>query len=407
MLIAPLLLAAAAAFAAEPPRVTPARLPDWFPASLFKIAAPGNGFDAYDYAEGSFVTARHPKEVNRTMRGRYWKVEFESLPAERAKGGADGFAKYDAAAKVLAKAGFREIWADRGSRVFGTFERGGAEPAMASLWIPKKLQGKDGTVVIVERASDPDSVVLRSPGAVPEPPDMKAGFPYLAPLSSMRLNGVGHGDQVQAYCMTEKEPCEQRRGEWHLRYVDPDRRVSPLAFADSYADALQKAGWTVGRVDRHSGSLNAHYAKNGRDIWLNGHHNFLGFEVSDVGLELAAALRAQCKAAVYGVNFDFDKADLRPDAEPALSQVLDVLRKEPKLSVEIGGHTDNVGDKAYNLKLSGRRADAVKAWLTSRGVAASRLSARGYGDGEPVVKNDTEEHRFLNRRVELKKADCR
>src|SRR3569832_392830 len=112
-----LLPLALAAFAAEPPRVTPAHLPDWFPASLFKIATPGNGFDAYDYEEGSYIVTRNPKEQQRTMRGRYWNVEFESLPAERAKGGADGFAKYDAAAKELGKAGFREIWKDGGSRV--------------------------------------------------------------------------------------------------------------------------------------------------------------------------------------------------------------------------------------------------------------------------------------------------
>ncbi|MBS2029250.1 MAG: OmpA family protein [Deltaproteobacteria bacterium] len=75
--------------------------------------------------------------------------------------------------------------------------------------------------------------------------------------------------------------------------------------------------------------------------------------------------------------------------------------------VEIGGHTDNVGTHDYNLKLSDARAAAVKDWLTAHGIAAGRLTSHGYGDTQPIVPNDSELNRAKNRRVELKKPNCK
>ena len=80
---------------------------------------------------------------------------------------------------------------------------------------------------------------------------------------------------------------------------------------------------------------------------------------------------------------------------------------DPSYSAEVGGHTDNVGKAAYNMSLSDRRAAAVKDWLVAHGVAASRLSSRGYGDTVPLVPNDSDAHRARNRRVELKRKDCK
>ena len=113
-----------------------------------------------------------------------------------------------------------------------------------------------------------------------------------------------------------------------------------------------------------------------------------------------------CTLEVYGVNFDFDKATLRPESEVVLEQVRDLFKGDPNYAAEIGGHTDNVGTAAYNLKLSGARADSVKAWLAAHGVTASRVTARGYGDTKPLVPNTTDENRAKNRRVELKRARC-
>ncbi len=114
-----------------------------------------------------------------------------------------------------------------------------------------------------------------------------------------------------------------------------------------------------------------------------------------------------CTLRIYGVNFDFDKAVLRPDSTPVLNQVLGLFTADPRYAGEIGGHTDNVGGAAYNLKLSEARAAAVKAWLVAHGVAASRVNSHGYGDTRPLVPNTSNENRAKNRRVELKRAQCK
>jgi len=89
-----------------------------------------------------------------------------------------------------------------------------------------------------------------------------------------------------------------------------------------------------------------------------------------------------------------------------LKQVLALFTSTPSFSAEVSGHTDNVGTPDYNLKLSDARAAAVKAWLVQQGVAAARLTSRGYGDTRPLVPNTTDENRFKNRRVELRRANC-
>jgi outer membrane protein OmpA-like peptidoglycan-associated protein len=114
----------------------------------------------------------------------------------------------------------------------------------------------------------------------------------------------------------------------------------------------------------------------------------------------------ECTIEVYGVNFDFDKAVLRPESEPVLQAVLKLFIATPSFSAEVGGHTDNVGKPDYNLKLSEARAAAVKAWLVAHGVAATRVTSRGYGDTHPLVENDNDENRAKNRRVELRRQNC-
>lgn len=103
-----------------------------------------------------------------------------------------------------------------------------------------------------------------------------------------------------------------------------------------------------------------------------------------------------------GVNFDFDKATLRPDAVVILDEAVAVLQKYPQLRVEVAGHTDSKGKDAYNQALSERRAQAVYDYLTGKGIDASRLvGPNGYGETRPIDTNDTEEGRANNRRTEL------
>jgi len=105
-----------------------------------------------------------------------------------------------------------------------------------------------------------------------------------------------------------------------------------------------------------------------------------------------------------GVNFAFDRAELTAESTAILDQAVDVLNRYPALKVEVAGHTDSVGTDAYNQGLSERRAKTVYQFLTSKGIAADRLSGpNGYGEGKPIDTNDTSEGRARNRRTELVK----
>ena len=107
------------------------------------------------------------------------------------------------------------------------------------------------------------------------------------------------------------------------------------------------------------------------------------------------------KIVLRGVNFDFDKATIRPDAADTLAEAARILREESEVRVSVDGHTDSRGTDQYNQRLSERRAQAVEQYLMHLGVGGSRLAPQGYGESHPVATNDTEEGRAQNRRVEL------
>jgi outer membrane protein OmpA-like peptidoglycan-associated protein len=100
--------------------------------------------------------------------------------------------------------------------------------------------------------------------------------------------------------------------------------------------------------------------------------------------------------------FDHDEATLRIESEPELRRAVGILRRYPNLQIQVAGHTDSDGTDAYNEDLSQRRAETVRQALIYRGIDAARLTARGYGEAEPVDTNETEAGQANNRRVELR-----
>ncbi len=108
------------------------------------------------------------------------------------------------------------------------------------------------------------------------------------------------------------------------------------------------------------------------------------------------------RIVLRGVNFDFDKWEIRPDAAVILDEVVSILSGGPGVKVRVEGHTDATGPEAYNQGLSERRAASVRRYLAEGGIAASRLTSAGFGESQPIATNDTREGRALNRRVELK-----
>ena len=119
----------------------------------------------------------------------------------------------------------------------------------------------------------------------------------------------------------------------------------------------------------------------------------------------ATGCKAKITIDLKGVNFDFDKATLRPDAVGILNEAVEILKRYPELKVEVAGHTDLCGDDKRNQKLSQSRAEVVYKYLTDNGVDASRLSGpTGYGESRPMVQTEQTSpacRNESNRRTEL------
>ncbi len=119
---------------------------------------------------------------------------------------------------------------------------------------------------------------------------------------------------------------------------------------------------------------------------------------------IAREIEKKGHIAIYGIYFDFDSAEVKPDSEPTLREMAKFLKENPGIEVYIVGHTDNAGSLEYNMELSRRRAEAVVRELTTKyGINKSRLAAYGVGPLSPVASNDSEEGRAKNRRVEMVK----
>jgi OmpA-OmpF porin, OOP family len=109
------------------------------------------------------------------------------------------------------------------------------------------------------------------------------------------------------------------------------------------------------------------------------------------------------KIITHGIHFDYAKASIRPESMGTLNMIVQVMRDNPDIKFEVGGHTDSDGSDDFNLKLSQQRADAVKTQLIKMGIADNRLTAKGYGKTQAVADNATVEGKANNRRVEFVK----
>ncbi len=102
------------------------------------------------------------------------------------------------------------------------------------------------------------------------------------------------------------------------------------------------------------------------------------------------------------VFFETGKATLKQESFPALNELVDAMKVKPGLVIEIAGHTDNVGTPESNQKLSEDRANSVRNYLVQHGISAKRVTAKGYGETQPVATNETPESRQENRRTEVR-----
>lgn len=153
---------------------------------------------------------------------------------------------------------------------------------------------------------------------------------------------------------------------------------------------------------------NRDYALNvSKNGYLFHSENFSLREVKTVGepfrknVELTP-IRVDVPVVLRNIFFETGSAELKSESRVELDKLVELLQKNPGMQIEISGHTDNVGGKEFNLKLSDNRAKSVSAYLVSKGIRAERLTTKGFGDSKPIDDNATEQGRANNRRTEFK-----
>ncbi len=124
-------------------------------------------------------------------------------------------------------------------------------------------------------------------------------------------------------------------------------------------------------------------------------------EVKEVYKEKIDTVKIE-KPILFGIHFEFNKHDLRPESYFILDHAVETLNKFPDLIVTVGGHTDNFGTNEYNTKLSEQRVNTVYNYLISKGISENRIKKNWFGEETPIKENDTPINRAFNRRVEIK-----
>lgn len=114
-------------------------------------------------------------------------------------------------------------------------------------------------------------------------------------------------------------------------------------------------------------------------------------------------IKLQQTFVVENINYDYDKADIRPDAALELDKITQFLQDNPTITIELSSHTDSRGDDKYNMKLSQKRAESSKTYIISKGIKSERITSKGYGESKPLIPDATTEEDFQkNRRTEFK-----
>jgi len=206
------------------------------------------------------------------------------------------------------------------------------------------------------------------------------------------------------------------RETWYHRKEESQRHVSGLQILRNYVNAIKAVG---GSVLKESDGNILTTTFQGKELWIlinininstdQDNYGIFSIEVDAMkqevtALDIQGSIATLGKIALYGIQFDTGKSDIKPDSEKAISSVATYLKENPNVNILIVGHTDNVGSFDMNQTLSKSRGESVKNYLASKyGIPASRLTGNGVGSLCPVASNDTDEGKALNRRVEIVK----
>ena len=248
--------------------------------------------------------------------------------------------------------------------------------------------------------------------------------PYFSGMPSYRI--VDANDwKFAAYSFWNGTSCATVEGKKLFRAYtlkDGAEAASDLQISRNYANAVKAMGGVIvfeGLCEGASCAENCGYQmvigkvlKGGGELWVevvpfnDGNDYYLTVVAKEaMSQEVTAgamfdALSRDGRVALY-INFDTGKSTIRTDSKPIIEQIVQMMRANAQLEINVEGHTDNVGDAKANQILSENRARAVVGAIAAQGIEAKRMSAVGLGEDKPVADNSSEEGRAKNRRVEL------
>lgn len=250
--------------------------------------------------------------------------------------------------------------------------------------------------------------------------------PLFTRMPNFYIYGYEYFDfDTHTFVNSKDEEVNVEGQRYYIQYMIQEGAKPPsqLQIIRNYTNAIKKLGGTVEKeyIDEVEGYAYMKLQKDNAEIWVHLETSAntdvnpyrlnivqKGEMVQDVMAKpeiaetFAKEIDEKGKMAIYGIHFDTNKTEIKPESESALKEIAKLLSQNPDLKLYIVGHTDNVGEFDYNIKLSQARAESVVMELTSKyGVAQDRVMPYGVGPLSPVVSNKTDEGRAKNRRVEI------
>lgn len=310
-------------------------------------------------------------------------------------------------------------------------------------------QQDSSTTVSTDSIQAEETVAAENPAfdisAIPVSTEDIGDFPFFtAPQGAQYINNVKPSD-FDFIVFVTPESVYEVEGKTFRAHVHPDRssetKVSGRFLTKSFEDAIIQAGGVKVFEGKLEGERKETYknlctyaGSNGSiDIWNNPIATYVirrndgnvyialdkgGSSTTSIQIvqekpfeqtitkitsdKIKQDLTEQGKSVLH-INFDTDKATLKPDGKEVVSEIVKVLKDDPSLKIAINGYTDNAGNKVHNQSLSESRASAVKTEIAAAGIAPDRLTSKGFGQDNPIADNSTEAGKAQNRRVELVK----
>ncbi|NGY05236.1 OmpA family protein [Solimonas terrae] len=368
--------------------------------SLPSYVADSSGPELRDYQSADFDVQAGDASHTVTVAGRYCKLDYTPKDGTEPLSDLEIQSNYR---EQLGKLGAQVLFSDD-RNTEGKIVRNGQE-----TWF--KIYSQETEIDITVVVKQPPKQVLTAPSGndyrlLGHMPNYTAGTPEKRNFDKLEFD-VKNSD--------EQDTVEVQGARYSVNYSPRDgvQANSDLDIQENYRTALKALGAQLLFTDERN--TDARLEHDGQTIWVRIYSQETEIDIGVIeekafqatiqtpqASALKTALDKDGHVALY-INFDFDKATLRPDAAPVIAQVVALLKDAPTLKLSIEGHTDNVGSHDYNLKLSQDRAASVVAALVKAGIAADRLSSAGHGPDQPIADNKTGEGRARNRRVELVK----